>query len=339
MPQERALEWKVGALLIGSLVLLGAFLVVLGNLSFSHGWRFFVDFNFAGALAAGAPVKVSGIKVGKVEAVELWGGKLDPQVGRRVQVRMRVWVEDRVQESIRQNAEFFVNTAGVLGEQYIEVQPGSWDRPPLAPGSIVRGVDPPRIDLIVARAYEFLDDITQLLRDDKDVIRDFLKNGASVVRTLDGILGDNKQEIGQLIGHLDRFTSETTRLVVDVRAGIGEPARLRATLGNIEQLSASINKEIDPLLKKTQKALDGVVNVTDVVGAGEKDKLKRTIDQLVKLSDRVQSLTADAQHIVGQIKQGKGTAGALLVDETIYDDLKEMVRDLKRNPWKFLWRE
>ena len=34
-----------------------------------------------------------------------------------------------------------------------------------------------------------------------------------------------------------------------------------------------------------------------------------------------------------------GSVGALVMDEAIYDDLQEMVRDLKHNPWKFLWRE
>jgi phospholipid/cholesterol/gamma-HCH transport system substrate-binding protein len=339
MPKERGLELKVGALVLVAAGLLVAFLFVLGNLSLSSGWRFYVDFDFSGNIQPGAPVKVSGIKVGKVEAVDFWGGKMDPTVNRRVQVRLKVWVEDRVKESIRQDAEYFVNTAGVLGEQYLEIQPGNWEKPPLAPNSVVRGVDPPRIDLIVARAYEFLDSITSLLRDDKDVIRDFLKNGASVVRTLDGILGENKQQIGSLINNLDKFTAETTKLVIDVRSGIGDPARLRRTLTNVEQLSASINAQISPLLAKAQKALDGVANVTDAVREGDKEKIRRTIDQLSKLADRVQAVTTDAQQIVAQIKRGKGTAGALLVDDTVYEDIKEMVRDLKRNPWKFLWRE
>jgi phospholipid/cholesterol/gamma-HCH transport system substrate-binding protein len=254
-------------------------------------------------------------------------------------VRVRAWVEDRTRESIRKNAEFFVNTAGVLGEQYLEVQPGSWAEPALAEGSVVRGVDPPRIDLILTRAYEFLDDITSLLRDDRDVIRDFLKNGASLVRTLDGILGQHQQEIGRLIGDLDRFTVEAQGLARDLHAGIGDPARLRATLANVEKLSASVGRDIDPLLAKAQRALDGVANVTDVVREGDKEKLRRTIDQLVRVSDRVEGIVGDARVIVGRVRQGQGTAGALLVDETIYEDLKEMVRDLKHNPWKFLWRE
>ncbi len=43
--------------------------------------------------------------------------------------------------------------------------------------------------------------------------------------------------------------------------------------------------------------------------------------------------------IVSHIKKGEGTVGALVMDEEIYDDVQEMVRDLKHNPWKFLWRE
>ena len=43
--------------------------------------------------------------------------------------------------------------------------------------------------------------------------------------------------------------------------------------------------------------------------------------------------------MVGNVRHGKGTAGALLVEPQIYDDLKELARDLKRNPWKFFWKE
>jgi phospholipid/cholesterol/gamma-HCH transport system substrate-binding protein len=43
--------------------------------------------------------------------------------------------------------------------------------------------------------------------------------------------------------------------------------------------------------------------------------------------------------MVTDLRKGKGTAGALLVREEVYADLREMIRDLKRNPWKFFWKE
>jgi phospholipid/cholesterol/gamma-HCH transport system substrate-binding protein len=336
---DRGIQIKVGMLIVGAAALLAGFLIVLGNVSFADGYMLFVDYDFSGNIQAGAPVKVSGIKVGKVKQVEFMGGEMDPKVKRHVQVRLHVWVENRVKEAVRADAEFFVNTAGVLGEQYLEIAPGTRDKPALAPGAIVRGVDPPRTDLIVARLYEFLDSVTVLLRNDKDLIRDFLKSGTSVVRSLDKILSGNEKEIGKLITDLDKFTTETTLLVGSLRTGVGDAKQIQQTLTNVEKLTATINAEIDPLLKRARRALDGVANVTDIVREGDKDKLRDGIDNLVKVSAKVNGMTADLQKIVTDVKSGRGTAGALLVDEEIYDDLKEMLRDLKRNPWKFFWKE
>src|SRR5438874_1555113 len=112
--KERAVELKVGALVLVAAGLLVGFIVALGNFSLRGGHRFFVDFDYSGNLQAGAPVKISGIKVGKVEEVAFFGGREDPAVKRRVQVRSTVWVEDTARDAIRQDAEFFVNTAGEL---------------------------------------------------------------------------------------------------------------------------------------------------------------------------------------------------------------------------------
>ncbi|HEX9105187.1 MAG TPA: MlaD family protein, partial [Polyangia bacterium] len=223
----KSLEYKVGALIVVSLVLLGGFLALLGNFSFRGGTRIRINYDFSGNLQSGAAVKVSGIKVGKVEEVRYLGGEVDPDTGKRVQVRVVAFVEDRVKDSIRKNAEFFINTQGVLGEQYLEIQPGSWDQPPLDASRSVDGVSPPRTDLIVARLYEFLDSITGLLRDDKDVIRDFLQSGASVVRTLDTILKDNRAEIGRLLVNVDALTREASQLMASIRSGVGDAAQLR----------------------------------------------------------------------------------------------------------------
>jgi phospholipid/cholesterol/gamma-HCH transport system substrate-binding protein len=339
MASTKSLEYKVGALIVISLVLLGGFLALLGNFSFRGGKRIRINYDYSGNLQSGAAVKVSGIKVGKVEEVRYLGGEVDPDTGKRVQVRVVIFVEDRVKDSIRKNAEFFINTEGVLGEQYLEIQPGTWDQPPLDPAHSVEGVNPPRTDLIVARLYEFLDSITGLLKDDKEVIRDFLQSGASVVRTLDDILKTNKVEIGRLLVNVDGLSRQAADLLGSVRAGVGDGKTLKATLGNIEALSASIRRDIDPLIAKAKKALDGVDRVTSVVGPDERVKLQKALDELVVIGDKTQKLTSDAQALVADIRKGKGTAGALLVDPQIYDDLKEMVRDLKRNPWKFFWKE
>src|SRR5690348_15881420 len=181
--RERGLEFKVGLLILLSSAILIAFIFVLGNFSLRSGFHINVDYDYIGSLQAGAPVKVSGIKVGKVSDVEFRGGKIDEKIGKRVQVRLTVWIEDRVRDSIRSDAEFFINTAGVLGEQYLEIVPGrDWEHPPIAAGTVVHGLpwvhDPPRTDLVVARLYEVLDGVSSGLPGDRDAIRQLWTNRA-----------------------------------------------------------------------------------------------------------------------------------------------------------------
>ncbi len=38
--------------------------------------------------------------------------------------------------------------------------------------------------------------------------------------------------------------------------------------------------------------------------------------------------------MLDEIRAGKGSIGALMVDEAVYDDLQELLRDSKLNPWK-----
>ena len=94
---------------------------------------------------------------------------------------MTAWVEDRAHDAIRSDAEFFINTAGVLGEQYLEIVPGhDWDHPPIARDAIIHGApavhNPPRTDLVVARLYEVLDGVVErAARRSSDAIKHLLR--------------------------------------------------------------------------------------------------------------------------------------------------------------------
>ena len=68
-------------------------------------------------------------------------------------------------------------------------------------------------------------------------------------------------------------------------------------------------------------------------------KLKRIVDDVAEITGKARIATGDAQAILSHVKKGRGSVGALVMDEQVYDDLQEMVRDLKHNPWKFFWRE
>ena len=45
----------------------------------------------------------------------------------------------------------------------------------------------------------------------------------------------------------------------------------------------------------------------------------------------VNAMTDDLRAIVAQVRDGKGTIGGLLVDPTIYEDLKSTIGNVERN--------
>lgn len=339
MRGEKHIEVKVGLLVLVALVVLAGFIFVLGNFSLAKGFSFYVDFDFSGNLQAGAPVKIAGIKVGKVEQVDYLGGQKITESGRRVYVRVKAWVQERVRGTVFEDAEFFINTQGVLGEQYLEIVPGSPDKKPIQPHQILVGVTPPRMDLVVSRLYELLDGVTRLLREDRQTIHNLLQVSVKTLSSIDVLLNENQNEIKGLMGSLDNFVAQSGELIMALRQGIGHPQQLKSILNSLERTSVSVSRNIDDLLAHTNQALEGVSAISQSIGPPEKKRIRQALEQLVKLGDQVYVLTNEAKTLVTRINQGQGTAGALIAKEELYDDLKEMVRDLKRNPWKFLWRE
>lgn len=336
--RDRGLELKVGLLIVGALVILGGFIFVLGNFSLRKGFTIHVDYAFSGNIRPGAPVKVSGIKVGKVEDVRYMGGVVDEKTGERVYVRLDVWIEERVHDSIKEDAEFYINTAGVLGEQYLEIVPGGADTP-VKDGAILRGTDPPRTDLIVSRLYDVLDSLASVLRDDRDLIKNLLSNSASAVNEMNTFLVENRQDMGTLLVSANRLAGEAADVLAKVDEGMGDPKVIARTVRDADTLLRNTNDAVTTLTPPAKELLVDAKRVTGTLTSERFDRALKVADQAVAVAGKAGGLIDNVDGMVTDLRAGKGTAGALLVREEVYADLREMLRDLKRNPWKFFWKE
>lgn len=340
MAQERSIEVKVGALILVSLVILGGFILVMGGLSFEKTYTVYVDFDNPGGLQSGAAVRIAGVKVGSVKELEFQGGKVDPRTGRRVLVRAKVAIEQRVKDAIHDDADFYVTTQGVLGEQFMAIEPGSIERPVLQEGAIVKGIDPPRLDLFLAKAYELLDTTVNGIKNNREVLSSIATNTASLLKGLNTVVTDNKDRIDRIVINVEEMTSEAKQLTHDARVNYVDSPKMLRTVDNIDKLTTQIQADSGPMLKDAREALANLNRVSATVGdQGQQEKIRKAIGQIVELAERANATAADAQAIVTHIKKGEGTIGGFVMDEEIYDDVEELVRDLKHNPWKILWRE
>ena len=107
-------ELLTGFLLLGLIVALVYISLQLGQVSFAGGWGYTVSakFSTAGGVQSGASVELAGVTVGRVEAVNL--------VDYQAQVVMKIRHDVRLQE----DAQAALKSKGLIGERYVELQPG-----------------------------------------------------------------------------------------------------------------------------------------------------------------------------------------------------------------------
>lgn len=330
---NRSLEFKVGAFLLGAFAIGVGLVVALGKFSLGPGSAFVVDYDYVGSLQEGAAVKLAGVRVGKVTKVDFLAGRDDPEVGRRVYVRTTVWIERRALPAVGRDAAFFINTSGVLGEQYIEVVPGR-ETAELAPGSVVRGVDPPRMDLLVSRLFDVVDGLAGVLATDRTHISALLTNGAEAVEELRGALVDNRQRIPALLENAGKLAGSGARFLDRIPT-----SEVSSLLRSADATLRSGKQLIDDNGPKLGRTLDAATSTLGAITPERMDRALVVADKAATAIDAAGGLLGEAQGLVADARQGKGTLGALLVKDEVYADVREMVEDLKRNPWKFFWKE
>jgi len=67
-------------------------------------------------------------------------------------------------------------------------------------------------------------------------------------------------------------------------------------------------------------------------------KLDDSIVEVQQLAGSVSSLAKNLDDGISKVKNAEGTIGKLLYDDSLYNDLSDMVGDIKRNPWKLFWK-
>lgn len=215
-------ETKVGLLFLVAIALIGAFAWQLGVINpFSKSKDVWVAYNFAGGVEVGSPVRVMGIKVGKVSAIEFAPGMKGPG-GDEVNLRVRVSVSNEAWPTVRHDSRFFINLAGVIGEKFVEITPGSSKSPPLQPGAFVRGEDPPRIDQMISQSYGLAGKILDMVEKNEGSVTDTLDKMNSLVTNLNKTLvlleqTSKSKELSHIVNNVGVITDDLTILTSRLR--------------------------------------------------------------------------------------------------------------------------
>lgn len=338
---QRSIEVKVGALILVALGLLGAFVVVMGGLSFEPTLTVYVTFQNPGGLQAGAPVRISGVKVGRVSELEFRGGKVDAKTHEpEPPIRAVARIERRYQSSIHDNSRWFVTSQGVLGEMFLAIEPGSADRPTLADNSTVQGISPPRLDLLLSESYELLHKAYTGIANNEQKISETFDGLHRTLRASGNFFERNSDKLDRIVDNVDKLSVDAGDTMKAARDRYIDGPQVSRIFNDVERSSKVLAENLPPIVEDGRKVLSDTKKITGKISTDEQlTRLDGMTRDLADASSRAKGLAQDAEGLMKHVKSGKGTVGALMMDEAIYDDLQELLRDLKHNPWKFFWKE
>jgi phospholipid/cholesterol/gamma-HCH transport system substrate-binding protein len=345
----RGLKIKVGVLVIVAVVLLLGFLVLLGNLSLGAQRTLYVEFADSGSMLAGAPVKIAGVRAGRVQAVDfLVDREARKSAGRAgappVNVRVQLSVRLEMAPSVRQDSTFIITTQGVLGEKYLEIVPGTAGSPEWPDGAYIRGMDPPRMDVLFSRVDAVMAQVQEALSgpDGQIQLGVLVQRVTRLATTLDDLLQRNHGKLDAMLTDLQATTADARVLVAALRQGMGDGSDLQAIQHDARRITGLMAQQLGPTVRATRKtlgkadvALDAATALVERTGP----KLDEALVALPGLLAQAEGILQGVAELVDGVKSGQGTVGQLMSDQEIFDDLKEMLRNLKRHPWKMLWRE
>ncbi len=236
-------EAKVGLLLVATASLAVAFAWVVGVQNpFKQSVEFYITYNFAGGIEVGSPVRVSGIKVGKVERIDFFVPLDTKQVALTepgspddlgsekavAPLKIKISVRKDAAVGVRKDSRFYINLAGIIGERYIEITPGAIKSPQVHPGDTMAGIDPPRIDQIISQSFDLAGKIKEIIDENKgDITRsiDLLyKLSGNLNKTLEWVDKSQvfKTDLSRLINNLINITEDIRVVSSKTRTPEGE---------------------------------------------------------------------------------------------------------------------
>ncbi len=347
----RALKTRVIAFVAVAAALLVALVWWVGDFSLARRDDLLVDFGYTGALQVGGPVRVSGVNVGKVKEIRFLAADETaevaelPGLGQTLPplVRVRMTVDHDLHGRLRRDAKVYVAMQGFIGESYVEISPGMGDEP-LVTGRAVRGVDAPRLHVVILQAGYALEVITTLLSQflpaetlQADGVAAKSGGTSDLFAALTELVRGNSQNIGKLLDEHVALATDLRVVVARVREAT-ENGELATLLDNGNAVAVVLRRELPHILEQTQTSLDDLHVLASSLKSSAV-KAPEIVARVDQMTQAMQVTVADVQAMVHNVRRGEGTIGGFMSDAQIYDDVKELMRDLRRNPWKFFWRD
>ncbi len=231
-------------------------------------------------------VRVAGVRIGKVSDIRL-----------RPDGKAEVTMEIDHDVQLHSNATARVANLGLLGEKYVELDPGTQNAPlvPAEQNIVLRGSQPASIDEVTNQVSAIATDVK------------------AITTSLRAVMAgpEGQQRLQDIVENVRQITAQMRELVAANRTNVD------ATLTNVREISAELRTTIPRLAESIEK----VANSLSGTMSENRQDLRAVVENLHKLSGDLRTTADNLNAITGQMRSGEGTVGKLLYSNEAHDRL------------------
>jgi len=292
---KNTLETRLG-LFVALIVLAAVFIIqILGSMDLLKGsYRLHTLFDTAQELKVGDRVKMAGVEIGKVDAIQVTNNKV------KVTLKLRSGTE------VKTDSVATIKFAGLLGQNFVSLGFGSPGSRALDPDQYVNTAEQPDLSAIMQKldsAAAGIENVTKVFSGDSidnvlGPLTDFLKQNSGPltttianVRAISGQIAEGKGTVGKLIY---------------------EDALYLSALNTVSNLQTT-SDEIKLTIADARKVIEGVNAGQGTLGKLVKDE---------KLYHETTESMTNLKEILQKINQGQGTVGKLVNEQEFYKNAK-----------------
>ncbi|HEY0304168.1 MAG TPA: MlaD family protein [Longimicrobiales bacterium] len=276
--------------------------------------------NVAG-LREGALVSLAGQRIGKVDDIEFIPLR-EKQGGNNLLLKLEVG--EGVRDQIRSDSRALVRAAGVLGDKFIDITPGTLRGSPLQAGDTIPAAMLMDIEQFLVKASDAMNRANVVVDD----LRQITGGMARGEGTMGALLRDD-----QLYTRLLTTSDEMNKLLVQVNRGDGALSRMIHDPEMYQRLVSAATR-VD--------SLGGLV----LHGQGSLSQLLRSdtlYRGLVGMTLKGDAAAAEFSALMKKVNATDGTFSRLLTDPRLFDellksvtDLQTLLADVRQNPKKYV---
>jgi phospholipid/cholesterol/gamma-HCH transport system substrate-binding protein len=280
---------KVGAVMLIALAVLGYFILRIEDISLSRSKttrEIKAVFDDVAGLDDESAVRIAGVRKGHVKDI-----KVRPDGSAEVTMQ----VDDDV--PLHADATARVANLGLLGEKYIELDPGSGKAPvlPEAQSVMIRGTAPATFDEVTDQVSKIADDVK------------------AITTSLRAVTAgpEGQQRLNQIVENVRDITAEVRLLIEANRTNVD------ATLANTRAITEHLRREIPQLADSIERVAS---QLGGTVGENRED-MRVIVENLRGLSSDLRTTADNLNEVTGQVRSGEGTVGKLLYSDEAHTRL------------------